>query len=688
MKNKNNYFEHAEWIFVKNFPQETCNTYFDYLAEFDVAKISNTKLYISASTLYAVYVNGQFVECGQYADYEDYQVYDEISLDSYLVRGKNQIEITQYVVGENFSTHRIQIPGIIFSIWQNDICLLNSNEDVLSRQNVHYQSGPMEKISLQLGYVFKYDACTMELPYEKSVLACKEKNLFERPIKKLIIEEETIGDLKTQGVFLTGNKEKQIGNIMQQAYLSARTVGEVLNMCDDAIKWDISDDDMADGIYFVLDAGQESVGFLNLDFEVPEECDVYIGYGEHLDDLRVRAFVGERNFCVSYHAHAGRNRYFNPFLRMGMRYMQIHVSSKNGILYKAGIRNVSYPLDIKETQIKDPLHRKIYDVSVRTLHMCMHEHYEDCPWREQAQYAFDSRIQMLCGYHAFGEYQFVREALRLMALSVRDDGLLELCSPANIPITIPFFTAVFLRQLKEYLDYSGDVAFIQEMFEYAKKIIEGFENRMDDTGLIPCYTGKMYWNFYEWRHGLAGAENFEENAPYESPLNAVVSDAFWCFARLCDAVQPKLAAHYDTLHKNLNHAIHKTFFDAERKVYITRLHDESELLHALTQALVLYAGATPENLREAVVESMLDQTMIPCSLSASIYKYDVLLQMGDTYRDYVRQEVEEVWGKMLYAGATTFWETDGGAADFDNAGSLCHGWSAVPIYLYGKYSLI
>lgn len=371
-----------------------------------------------------------------------------------------------------------------------------------------------------------------------------------------------------------------------------------------------------------------------------------------------------------------------------MRYMQIHVSSKSGILYKAGIRNVSYPLDIKETQIKDPLHRKIYDVSVRTLHMCMHEHYEDCPWREQAQYAFDSRIQMLCGYHAFGEYQFVREALRLMALSVRDDGLLELCSPANIPITIPFFTAVFLRQLKEYLDYSGDVAFIQEMFEYAKKIIEGFENRMDDTGLIPCYTGKMYWNFYEWRHGLAGAENFEENAPYESPLNAVVSDAFWCFARLCDAVQPKLAAHYDTLHKNLNHAIHKTFFDAERKVYITRLHDESELLHALTQALVLYAGATPENLREAVVESMLDQTMIPCSLSASIYKYDVLLQMGDTYRDYVRQEVEEVWGKMLYAGATTFWETDGGAADFDNAGSLCHGWSAVPIYLYGKYSLI
>ncbi len=683
----NNYFEHAEWIFVKNFSQDTCNTYFDYLAEFDAAEISNIKLYISASTLYAVYVNGQFVECGQYADYEDYQVYDEILLDSYLVEGKNQIEVTHYVVGENFSTHRIQIPGIIFSLWQDDTCLLNSNEDVLSRKNVHYQSGPMEKISLQLGYVFKYDACAEELPYEKSVLAGKDKKLFERPIKKLIIEEETVGDLKTQGVFLTGNKEKQIGNIMQQAYLSARTRDEVLDMSDDAIKWDISDDDMADGIYFILDAGQESVGFLNLDFEVPEECDVYIGYGEHLDDMRVRAFVGNRNFCVSYHAHAGRNQYFNPFLRMGMRYMQIHISSKTGTLYKAGIRNVFYPLDMKETQMKDPLHRKIYDVSVRTLHMCMHEHYEDCPWREQALYNFDTRIQMLCGYYAFNEFQFMKESLRLMALSVRDDGMLELCSPANIPITIPSFTAVFLRQLKEYLDYSGDVSFIQEMFGYAKKIVEGFENRMDDTGLIPCYEGAMYWNFYEWRHGLAGAENFEENPPYECPLNAMVSDVFWCFARLCDVVQPKLADHYDMLHKNLNDVIHKTFFDAERKVYITRLNGQSKQLHAFTQALALYAGATPENVRDAVVENMLDKTMIPCSLSASIYKYDVLLQMGDSYRDYVRREIEEVWGKMLYAGATTFWETDGGASDFDNAGSLCHGWSAVPIYLYGKYSL-
>lgn len=40
---------------------------------------------------------------------------------------------------------------------------------------------------------------------------------------------------------------------------------------------------------------------------------------------------------------------------------------------------------------------------------------------------------------------------------------------------------------------------------------------------------------------------------------------------------------------------------------------------------------------------------------------------------------------MLKRGADTFWETDKGADDFSRAGSLCHGWSAVPVYMFGKY---
>ena len=68
--------------------------------------------------------------------------------------------------------------------------------------------------------------------------------------------------------------------------------------------------------------------------------------------------------------------------------------------------------------------------------------------------------------------------------------------------------------------------------------------------------------------------------------------------------------------------------------------------------------------------------------------YDVLLQSEELYKEYVKRDIEKVWGDMLFAGATTFWETDEGESDFHNAGSLCHGWSAVPLYLYGKYDLL
>ena len=75
------------------------------------------------------------------------------------------------------------------------------------------------------------------------------------------------------------------------------------------------------------------------------------------------------------------------------------------------------------------------------------------------------------------------------------------------------------------------------------------------------------------------------------------------------------------------------------------------------------------------------------SLATSIFVYEALLQEPETYGTSVFDEVAERWGKMLYNGATTFWETDNGAEDFERAGSLCHAWSCIPIYLYGAYAL-
>lgn len=57
------------------------------------------------------------------------------------------------------------------------------------------------------------------------------------------------------------------------------------------------------------------------------------------------------------------------------------------------------------------------------------------------------------------------------------------------------------------------------------------------------------------------------------------------------------------------------------------------------------------------------------------------------YKKFVLLDIKKRWGKMLRNGATAFWETEKGEADFDGAGSLCHGWSAIPLYVINKYKL-
>lgn len=63
------------------------------------------------------------------------------------------------------------------------------------------------------------------------------------------------------------------------------------------------------------------------------------------------------------------------------------------------------------------------------------------------------------------------------------------------------------------------------------------------------------------------------------------------------------------------------------------------------------------------------------------------MQDAKTYRQAVFDEIADRWGEMLFNGATSFWETFTGTEEytFNGATSLCHGWGALPIYLYYTY---
>ena len=376
------------------------------------------------------------------------------------------------------------------------------------------------------------------------------------------------------------------------------------------------------------------------DFEVEEECEVLIGYGEHLEDLRVRSFVADRNFCGSYYAAKGRNKFFYPFQRMGMRYLQVHIYSKCGILHHAGIRKTYYPVKEKECNSHDPLYRKIHEVGIRTLQLCMHEHYEDCPWREQSLYAYDSRIQMLCGYYAFEEYEFAKASIYLMAHSLRKDGTIELCSPGKVSITIPSFTAVFIRQAKEYLEHSKDKAFIEGIFGSLTKVIEEFEKRIIKYDLLPYFEGDEYWNFYEWSKYLSGSPKFKElskeEQPFEANLSAALSLASRSMSNICLALDKTTASSfYANKADRIAKAIAETFFNPEIGLFFDFTNRTDIQPSALTQAMCVLCGAA-DGLNQDNVASAIsnnggtcgDIEVIPATLSMACFRYDALLKIN------------------------------------------------------------
>jgi len=677
-------FKNAEWIMADAENKEIVDRAFIYTTNFNLFSPTVCQLYISSHSQYAIYVNGQFVDCGQYSGYEDYQVYDILDISAFVHTGENTLYVWHYVSGENFSTCTKQIPGVIFSIYNDGRCVLNSNCKCLSAEDKRLL-GLREKITVQLGYTWDFDSTASIGEFKPSVLTDKKKQLYPRPIKKLINSAYPEGKLIRTGTFKDGNRCQPKSKRMQFATLNENVSGDFATDVDKRVSWS-TDNATSDGAYLLYDC-DECAGFVSFSFDLPIECEILIGFGEHLDDGRVRTTIGSRNFCLRYIAHAGTNTFAFPMLRIGLRYLSFYVYSHTGTVNYAGIVKQTYPLSTKKAIFKNELHQKIYDIGCNTLSLCMHEHYEDCPWREQALFMMDSRVQMLCGYYAFGEYNFPAASLRLAAHSLRPDGLLELCPPGKVFVNIPSFTAVYVRMVLEYVQYSGDISLIDDVFCVLQTIIEAFADRLSTNGLIYRYEGKEYWNFYEWSKGLAGELDGEAPTPpntVDAPLNAFVCDAFLCFAEICKLMhRDEQAEKYLALNRTMKEQMHKTFWNEENQAYSTYIDEEPK--HLLTQSLMLFVNAVPQDKIQIIAKTITEKRLIDYSLSMSIYIYEALLKTDDAYRGFVLTDIENTWKKMLDAGCQTFWETALGADDFGKAGSLCHGWSAVPIYIWGKY---
>ena len=633
------WFEKAKWIWSG----ETALA--DEYAEFSSSFIyegGDIRMAISADSNYAVYINGELAVFGQYADYPYDKIYDVADLRPYCRKGENKLAIIVWYFGTDITS--VYYPGnagLIFDIVSDGKTVCVSGEHTLSRKSFAYACHREKIITGQLGYSFLYDANKDDdwkmgngIGFSESAVVSQNLPLRERPCEKLLLEEPREGVL-------------------------CKTV---------------SPSDL------IFDLGVNTVGFIRIEAESEEEQMLLISYGEHLADGVVRRKIGQRDFSVEIGLKKGKTVYMNPFRRLGCKYLEVQ-SEKSLQNLKISVVPTVYPISEQPRPQLNPLENEIYDACVRTLKLCMHEHYEDCPWREQALYAMDSRNQMLCGYYAFGETRFPRANLELMSKDDRKDGLLSICYPIKKNLVIPSFSLHYFTECAEYLRYSGDSAFLKEIYPKLESILSVFLAKMKTEGdVILPFDGEAYWNFYEWRNGLDGDRRKTLRLESDLILNSLLSLALQRMAEIANALS--LKNRYAEFAELLNCSIRNYFYCEEKELFTDRL--EARSYSVLGNALAILCGACEKENARAICEKMVsDSSLTPISLSMKCFLYDALLMTDfEKYCAYILSDIEKYYRPMLEYGVGTVWETEKGEADFSRAGSLCHGWSAIPIYYY------
>ncbi|OGV75132.1 MAG: hypothetical protein A2340_05760 [Lentisphaerae bacterium RIFOXYB12_FULL_60_10] len=725
MKRDDAVLQESSWIWlVRQHPHQ----YACFRKKFTLKRPgSKAVCHISVDSDFILYLNGREVGRGQFSDYPERKTVTRFEVASFLRKGSNTLAVLAYYRGEDFSDYRAGRAGLIAAL-ECGTRRIFSDDSWRGREHPAFKGGPVPRVTHQMGFVTEFDARRddawiipgyRDSAWPKAAVRAVGttgywRELLPRPVPVLPPGPPLLPvSVVVCGQFKRIREAETVARTMSQDALQSQVPDDVFERTgpasgnpswaymgppedpgscmrekgSDGLVIRPSDRGMT-GRFLIVDLGRECTGLLTFSLDASAGTVLDIGHGEHLEDGRVRTHIGGRNFADRYHCRKGENTFTLPFRRFGARYLQMQISGcRTPVrLRYLTLRPVEWDIEpVAAVRTGDSMVDRQYDIGIHTLRLCMHEHYEDCPWREQSLYAYDSRNQALYGYYAFGNYDFARASIELLGRGLRADGLLELCAPALTRVCIPIFALVWFSEVAEHWLHSGQRALFDLFRQDMHRMMEGYLSRYDArTGLYFRPEAPDLWHFYEWTPGLTGKfGNDRLNGVHHAAYNLHLHEAIGSYAWLLEqAGEPADARQLRRVRAGLGSAIIRTFADDSRGVLTqerTRAGRCSGHFEYI-QAVALAEGLIPARSRGTLVAALRARTMPTLTLSSMLYLLKGLMQAGPEARRYARERLQAAWEPMVLAGSTTFWETGASVRDFHYAGSLCHGWSALPVY--------
>ena len=433
------------------------------------------------------------------------------------------------------------------------------------------------------------------------------------------------------------------------------------------------------------DLGEQNIGYWQFVINGEAGLAVDLSAVEYITPAgRVQHTERYRN-TMRYVCKEGENS-FTSLMRRSGRYlfMTLRNQTKPATLSAFRIVESTYPVQpIGRFACSDPRLDKIWEISARTLKLCMEDTFTDCPLYEQTHWVGDARNESVFGYTAFGSDDLAKRCVKLTAHSL-DYYPITLCqTPSTWQILLPAWSFLWGISVWDNYEYSADREFLAWAYPYMVKNLRGAAQFTDSRGL---FSGP-FWNMFDW-------------SGIDDGHNTVVHCSMFAIGA-CDAAL-KAAAVLGTdqdvewvkgYRKQLLDGVNALWND-EKGAYPDSVHEDgkiSEKTSLHTGFLGLLYDIVPEDRRARVLDWVINppKGVTPVgSPFAIMYLFDALEKMGRG--DEVIKAISRDYQPMLDMDATTVWETFArgttGSKGFPTR-SHCHAWSSAPVTFLNRIIL-
>ncbi len=438
-------------------------------------------------------------------------------------------------------------------------------------------------------------------------------------------------------------------------------------------------------VEIVYDFGVQRCGYLR--FELIAEAETVIDFFEveHITPEGVIQHTYSNRNGLRYICRQGINA-FTSLKRRSGRYIFITIRNQSTpvLIRKVEVIESTYPVpNTGSFNCSNSDLDRIWEISARTLRLCMEDSFTDCPLYEQTLWVGDARNEALFNYTAFGVTDITRRCINIAGQSLERYPIVGCQVPTTWDCLLPAWSFLWGIMVWDYYFYTGDVDYLSRCWDDVKKNLAGAESMLDEHGL---FSGK-FWNMFDW----IGIDDQHPTVIHNSMfLVGALNAALACAKVLNDTHTSKWLRDYRSrLVQSIN-----AFWLVERGAYPDSIHEDGSVSPQVcqhTSFLSLLYDIVPNEHKEAALKNLREpasEVIRVGSPFAILYLYETLEKMG--LDETILDSIYENYLPMLQEGASTVWEVfpgGTGAPPGFPTRSHCHAWSSAPIYFLNRILL-